>query len=219
MIGGKNMANSTQNKKNNKNKVIKSDPLKKIERIAYLNSLKYKNISDEEKANIKELVYKCIYNCPTSEGPQSSLKYLDYDIGSYRSNLLLNTIKYELNIKETNFKHYPSKPKLEEEFEDILNVIHSCDSPVLFFVVYAKKDSRPVLDGIYSRLRNAFAHGCFVKISDESDIENNKYLIWDSSKNRKNILSIASIMILTFKDINTIYNSLLKTQEKIRKQR
>lgn len=132
------------------------------------------NIKENE---LKKLMYTFICLCPSQKGFKNAKKFKKYGINkSSDFKKLKSNIKTEININSKDYIYCDNKDhKLENKIDIILKLLNSKKKkPVIFF----SNGEYGEMDSLFIRIRNSFAHGNFIKISQY-------YILWNENGKKK----------------------------------
>lgn len=152
----------------------------------------------EKKAEIKNLLYWFVDNCPSKKGPEKSKKFSGYGIcknSDYKKlkHRIIDKVKLK---KEVSYKYCKNHSEMKKLISEIERIYSSKCKPTIYF----SKGEFEEMDSLYIRIRNSFAHGNYFK-------KGNYYILWNESgsNNKKNL---SSFMTLKYEHLKAIYDAL-----------
>lgn len=151
--------------------------------------------NNAEKKEIKELLWLYVSNCPSKKGPKCAKKFHDYGLTAnvtYKN--LKERILQKLNLlTKKTYLYYKNTPILDQTIWALINKSLNSNEKLVFLV----KGDFAEIDSLYIRLRNALAHGNFIR-------KRKHYFLWNTNKNDE----LCFFVSLYFDDLIFIFNSL-----------
>ena len=155
------------------------------------------NLSSKRKAEIKELLYNFVENCPAKDGPTDAKKFDDYgfkhgsDYGKYKQRIFKN-----ISLLSTNYVFVESPKTFADYKGKIISLYNGRKTPTIIFA----KGNYGEIDTLFIKLRNAFAHKNYFKKGDY-------YILWNDGQNHD---KLSCFMVLKYNHLISIFNELIE---------